>query len=217
MLEGRRVRNEPPVYPVALRLEGVPCLVVGAGHVAVRKVTSLIECDAKVTVIAPRMCPEMERLRATLLPREYEAGDAEHYRLVITATGLPEVDRAVFRDCELAGVLVNAADDVEACRFFVPSVLRRGPVTVAVSTAGTSPFLAGWIRRRIAEVVGPEFATVAAILGDARQALRRAGRSTETADWSSLVDEKLISTVAAGRDHEARQRVATWLAGELGV
>lgn len=209
--------NEPPVYPVALRLEGVPCLVVGAGHVAVRKVTSLLECEANVTVIAPQMSPEMERLPVTLLAREYEPGDAEPYRLVIAATGVPEVDRAVFRDCELAGVLVNAADDVEACRFFVPSILRRGPVTVAVSTAGTSPFLAGWIRRRIAGVVGPEFATVAAMLGDARQVLRRAGRSTEAADWGSLVDEKLISAVADGRDHDARQRVATWLAGELGV
>jgi siroheme synthase-like protein len=197
-------------------LEGVACLVVGAGRVAARKAASLLETGALVTVIAPAACGEIERLPVSLLRREYKTGDVRRYRLAIAATGVAEVDRAVFRDGEAAGVLVNAADNMEACRFFVPSHLRRGPVSVAVSTAGTSPFLAAWLRRRIGETVGPEFATVAALLGEARQALKDAGRSTERADWSSLLDESLVSAVAAGRQADARRRAASWLAGELG-
>lgn len=115
------------------------------------------------------------------------------------------------------GVPVNAVDDPEACRFFVPSVLRRGPVTVAVSTAGVSPFLAVWLRRRIAEVVGPEIAAVAELVGDARRALKEAGRSTESADWGSLVDEELVTVLAAGDDAQAQRRVEDWLARELAV
>jgi precorrin-2 dehydrogenase/sirohydrochlorin ferrochelatase len=135
---------------------------------------------------------------------------------VIAATGVAAVDRAVYQDAELNGVLVNGADDVEACRFFVPAVLRRGPVTVAVSTAGASPFLAGWLRNRIGEVVGPEFTQVAALVGQARRVLREAGHSTEGADWSSLMNEDFVSDVAAGREEEARTSVEGWLARELG-
>jgi len=203
------------VYPIALCLEGVPCLVVGGGPVAARKVATLLDCGAQVTVIAPRSCVELEHLAATLVPRKYEEGDVDRFRLVIAATGVVEVDRAIWLDAERAGVPVNAVDDPEACRFFVPSVLRRGPVTVAVSTAGTSPFLAVWLRRRIAEVVGPEIAAVAELVGEARRVLKESGRSSEGADWGSLLDEDLVSVVAAGNEAQARRRVEDWLAREL--
>ncbi len=215
MLGRGPMTSPPPVYPIALRLEGVPCLVVGGGRVAARKVATLLDCGALVTVIAPRSCPELERLAAHLVPRSYEEGDVNRFRLVIAATGVVEVDRAVWSDAERAGVPVNAVDDPEACRFFVPSVLRRGPVTVAVSTAGVSPFLAAWLRRRIAEVVGPEIAAVAELVGGARRALKEAGRSTEGADWASLVDEELVSVLAAGDDAQGRRRAEDWLAREL--
>jgi len=208
--------NRPAhLYPIALRVEGLACLVVGAGHVAARKAASLLECGARVTVIAPEVCAEIEEFNVALIRRPYEPGDAANYRLVVTATGVAEVDRAVFEDAEKAGVLVNAADNPEVCRFILPSVLRRGPVSIAVSTGGASPYLAVWLRRRIGEVVGPEFETVAAFLGEARQTLRRAGRSSQIADWSSLLDEDLVLLVAAGRLEEAGDRVNAWLGNEL--
>jgi precorrin-2 dehydrogenase/sirohydrochlorin ferrochelatase len=207
-------RAEPPLFPIAVRLENVPCLVVGGGRVAARKTGSLLECGAEVTVVAPRPCPEIEAMPVTLIRREYEAGEVANYRLVIAATGLSDVDGAVFRDGETAGVMVNAADDMASCRYFLPSVLRRGPVTVAVSTAGKSPFLASWLRRRLADVVGPEFSQLANLLGAARRELKEAGLSTEAADWSSLLDDDLLSALAAGRDLEARGRVARWLCAQ---
>ena len=89
-------------------------------------------------------------------------------------------------------------------------------MTVAVSTAGTSPFLGGWLRDRIGEDVGPEIAGVAELLGEARRVLKEAGSSTEGADWSSLLDEDLVSAVAAGHEEVARRRLEEWLACELG-
>lgn len=208
-------RAEPPLFPIAVRLENMPCLVVGGGRVAARKVASLLYCGAQVTVIAPRTCAEIEAMPVTLLRREYEAGEAGGYRLVITATGLSEVDRAVFQDGESRGVMVNAADDIASCRYFLPSVVRRGDVTVAVSTAGKSPFLATWLRRRLADVVGPEFAKIALVLGAARRELKQAGLSTESADWDSLVDDSLIAMMAAGRESEVQQRVMEWLDAQM--
>jgi precorrin-2 dehydrogenase/sirohydrochlorin ferrochelatase len=205
----------PTLLPISLRVKGLPCLVVGGGRVAARKVASLLECGAEVTVIAPEICAEIDQLSSRQIRRAYREGDAERYRLVITATGRPDVDRAVFRDGEATGVLVNAADDPDACRFYLPSLFRRGPVTIAVSTAGTSPFLAKWLGRRLAQVVGPEFAGVAVLLESARRELKRAGCPTESADWGSLLDDGLVTAVAAGRDVEARDRVKTWLEREL--
>lgn len=208
-------RPPPPLYPIIVRLEGLACLVVGGGRVAARKVASLLVCGAEVTVIAPQVCEEIESLPVTVVRRSYQHGDVAGFRLVITATGRGEVDREVFEDSEAAGLMVNAADNIEACRFFLPSLLRRGPVTVAVSTAGTSPYLATWLRRRIAQVVGAEFAAVAALLGEARGALKAAGRTTESADWESLLNDEFAAIVAEGRLEEARERVETWVVRAL--
>jgi precorrin-2 dehydrogenase/sirohydrochlorin ferrochelatase len=214
-----RPREDPtaiaPLYPIVLRLEGLACLVVGGGPVAARKAASLIECGARVTVVAPQHCAELERLSVTKLTRAYEPGEAADYRLVIAATGLSEVDTAVFEDGERAGVMVNAADNIEACRFFLPALLRQGPVTVAVSTAGSSPYLATWLRHRISRTVGPEFAQIASLLKNLRRALKDAGRSTETADWGSLLDEDLVTTLASGHDEQAKGRGEAWLVNQL--
>ena len=115
---------------------------------AARKVGGLLRCGARVTVIAPAFCDAMTQLTPlTLERRPYAPGDAAGYRLVVTATGIPAVDGAVYADAEAAGVWVNSADDVAHCTFILPSVHRDGPVSVAVSTGGTSPALAALAAR----------------------------------------------------------------------
>ncbi|MGH8919120.1 MAG: precorrin-2 dehydrogenase/sirohydrochlorin ferrochelatase family protein, partial [Actinomycetes bacterium] len=130
-------------YPVSLVVASRPCLVVGGGMVAARKVEGLVRSGAAVTVVAPQVAPSIEQLAATsgvvIERRAYRAGEAAGYRLVITATGLPEVDAAVAADAGAGGVWVNSADDPEHCTFLLPAVHRDGPVTVAVSTGGASP------------------------------------------------------------------------------
>lgn len=206
-----------PPYPVVLRVEGRPCLVVGGGPIAARKVTDLFECGADVTVVAPDIDPSIEALEASaehhdgrlrVERRPYSAGEAAGYRLVVTATGIPEVDRRAAADAESAGIWVNSADDADHCTFFLPSVHREGAVSVSVSTGGASPALAAWLRRRIGESLGPHLGDLAELLEDGRAALRTAGRPTSSVDWTALLDGQLPVLVRDGRIDEARAVIA---------
>jgi len=214
------------LYPVSLSLAGRPCLVVGGGQVAVRKAAGLLGCGAVVTVVAPsidpafgslarcsagsavagpaRACPGTPTGTVTVVRRRYERGEAARYRLVITATGIADVDRTVAADAEAAGVWVNSADDMENCSFLLPSVHRDGPVTIAVSTSGASPALAAWLRRQIAEILGPNLGVLAELLREARRRMHAKGRSTESIDWPAILDGPLPGLVTTGDVEGAR-------------
>lgn len=191
-------------YPVVLRLAGQPCLVVGGGAVAARKAAGLVECGAVVTVVAPEIDPAIEALGVAVERQVYEPGLAARFRLVVTATGVAEVDRAVADDAERAGVWVNSADDPQHCTFIVPSVHRDGTVSIAVSTGGASPALASWLRRRLGQEAGPGLGRLAELLEEARRRVRAEGRSTTSIDWAALLDGDLPGLVAAGDLEAAR-------------
>lgn len=198
-------------YPVSLLVAGRRALVVGGGPVAARKVAGLVECGARVTVVAPDVVAEIDA-RATVGAlsverRRYRRGEVADYRLVVAATGLPEVDRAVAADAEAAAIWVNCADDADHCTFFLPAVHRDGPVTVTVSTGGSSPALAAWLRRKAAAALGPGLGTLCGILDRARRRLREEGRSTSEVRWDELLDGALPELVAGGRLDEARRMV----------
>jgi precorrin-2 dehydrogenase / sirohydrochlorin ferrochelatase len=200
------VAHVAPPYPVSLVVADRPCLVVGGGPVAGRKVESLLTCGARVTVVAMGVTEAIRSMtgRLTVEERPYRSPEAAAYRLVVTATGVPEVDRVVAADAEAAGVWVNSADDVVNCTFTLPAVHRQGPVTVAVSTGGASPALAGWLRDRVAEAIGPDVAVLAELLGEARRRLRAAGVSTESIEWTAILDRQVVPLVRQGRIDEAR-------------
>ena len=121
-----------------------------------------------------------------------------------TATGDPSVDGAVVADARAAGVLVNSADGDRPGTVRLPAVLRRGPVTVAVSTGGASPALARWLRDRIAGSLPPGLETVAELVDEARAERRGSGRPTDSVDWAALLDDVVLPLVEAGRIDEAR-------------
>jgi precorrin-2 dehydrogenase / sirohydrochlorin ferrochelatase len=176
-------------YPVFLALDGVPVLVVGAGPVAARKVAGLAEAGAAVRVVAADVGPDLDRdLVAELHQRPYEPGDLDGVRLVMTATGDPDVDASVAADATAAGIWVNAADQPADCTFILPAVARNGSLTVAVSTDGSSPALARRLRDRAAALLTDETAALAGELARRRAAVRAAGGSTEDVDWSELID-----------------------------
>jgi siroheme synthase-like protein len=160
-----------------------------------------------VTVVAPSFGPDME----TLVPRlhgverrAYRRGDAASFRLVVTATGRPEVDGAVYEDAEGAGVWVNSADDRAHSSFILPAVHRDGAVTVAVSTGGLSPALSSWLRDRLAAECGEGVGVLAQLLGEARAALLRSGLRTDSVDWAGLLDGPLPDLVRSGDLDNAR-------------
>ena len=202
-----------PPYPVALRVEGRRCLVVGGGPVAARKAADLVHCGADVTLVAPVTDPTLDELARdptgpgtlVLRRRPYRRGEAARFRLVVTATGIAEIDRAVAADADAAGVWVNSADDAANCTFFLPSVHRDGPISVAVSTGGASPALATWLRRRIGDEVGPGLGVLAGLLRSARERVKATGRPTQSVDWQALLDGPLPGLVRDGRMDEARE------------
>ena len=144
-----------------LDLEGRRCLVVGAGSVGLEKASGLVECGARVTVVAPRAIEGFAALDVELLTREYEPADLEGRFLVIAATSNEALNRRVFADAEARGLLCNVADVPELCSFILPAVHREGPIAVAVSTGGASPALAQLLRNRIATQIGPKEALAA--------------------------------------------------------
>jgi siroheme synthase-like protein len=145
--------TQPPLLPIFIKLTGRRCLVVGAGRVALQKVESLLQCGAKVEVVAPQAIEELQSLATTgtihLELREYSPDDLNEAFLVIAATNQPEVNRAVFNDANARNIPVNAVDDPPNCDFYFSSVVRRGDLQIAISTAGESPAFAQRLRQEI--------------------------------------------------------------------
>ena len=200
-----------PVYPVNLLLAGRRCLVVGGGAVAAQKIRGLLAADARVHVVAARVGPAVRGLDVTFEQRPYRRGEVAGYRLVVTTTDDPAVNRAVYLDGEEAGVWVNSADDPVNCAFILPAVVRRGPIQVAIGTGGRSPALATWLRRRFTDELGPEYLVLLELLGERRSSLRSAGVSTEGLDWQGVLDSGILDLVKAGNVEEARERLRACL------
>jgi precorrin-2 dehydrogenase/sirohydrochlorin ferrochelatase len=200
--------NPGAQYPVNLVLDGRRCLVVGGGVIALRKAEGLLACGAEVTVVAPAVD---DRLRAlpgvTVEERPYRRGEVAAYRLAIAATDSPEANAAVFADGEAAGVWVNGADDPVNCSFTLPSVLRRGPLMVTVSTGGRSPALSRWLRRRLEAEIGPEFEVLLDLLASERERLQAEGRSTEGPGWQNALDSDMLGLIRTGDITSARKHL----------
>jgi len=203
---------ESTQYPVNLVLEGRRCLVVGGGPIALRKIEGLLACGADVTVIAPAVDDRIRSLPGVRVEqRPYAPGDVAGYRLVVTATDDSAVNKAVYDDGEAAGVWVNSADDPLSCSFTLPSVVRRGPLTIAVSTGGHSPALATWLKGRFEAEIGPEYETLLELLSAERESLKSQGRSTEGLAWRKALESDMLALIRAGKVHEARERLQACL------
>jgi len=202
------------LYPVMLRLQDRAVLVVGAGAIATSKVASLLEAGARVTVVAPEVETELaeraDRGEIELLREEVAAHHLDHVWLVIGASGVETVDRWLADECDRRRIFLNAVDRPPACTFYVPSVVREDPILVAISTDGTSPALAGRLRRILGDALPPRVGELARLLGSFRgEAKARLATQRERKRlFTALLDGPLPDLVAAGRMEEARQLVA---------
>lgn len=140
-------------FPLFVDLKGVPCLVAGGGKVALRKTEALLACSPRLTVTAPQVLPaflDLERAgKLRLLRRTFRPEDLEGCFLAVAATGDRAVNRRIAQLCRDRGILVNAADDQSACTCKFPAAVRRGSLTIGVSTGGASPTAARFVKERI--------------------------------------------------------------------
>lgn len=141
------------MLPIFLKLDGRPCLVVGAGAIAAPKIDSLVRAGGVVKVVAPRVNPQVEAMAAAdaiaLHRREFLVSDLDGIFLVITGTDRQPVNHLVAEAARTRNILVNSVDDPPDCDFFYPSVVRRGDLQIAISTAGKSPALAQRLRQEV--------------------------------------------------------------------
>lgn len=161
------------LFPIFLKLASRPCIVIGAGHLAESKIDSLRTSEARITVIAPHASPRIAEQSAsgeiTWLARPYASGDLAGHFLVVAATNDPAVNRAVFHEATERGVLCNAVDDPPFCDFYFPSIVRRGDLQIAISTAGHSPALAQQLRKQLNEQLPLDLGDWLADLGNLRR------------------------------------------------
>ena len=196
-------------YPVFLELSGRPCLVIGGGDVAQRKVEGLLAAGARVVVVSPSLTPALEALRdvgrITQMAREYSPGDLRGYVLAIVATDDGAVNARVAQEGRNLGVWVNAVDDPQSCDFIVPSVVRRGDLVIAISTGGQSPALARRVREELEAIVPEEYAQLLELATQVREELRGRGVSADAALWNAALTPELRGLLAQGRWGEARR------------
>ena len=211
MKRGNRI---PPYYPIFLGLSGKRCVVVGGGQVALRKVRALLEHEAEVKVISPKLCPELAQMAEKgvimVLSRSYNDGDLEGAFIVIAATCDSEINRKVAEEAREKKILVNVVDDPEQSAFIAPSYLRRGALTIAVSTAGKSPALARKIRTRLEKDFGDEYASLALVIGEIRTELRRQRIKVNGDTWQEALDlDALTRMLRAGQREKAKATLLT--------
>jgi precorrin-2 dehydrogenase/sirohydrochlorin ferrochelatase len=204
-------------YPILLRLEGRRCVVVGGGKVAARKAKSLLECGAKVKVIAPELTPELAHLakngKIQYVGRSYRGTDIKGAFLVIGATDSEATNRRVWAEADKQGMLVNIVDRPELCSFTLPARFSRGPVTVAISTGGASPALARRLREILEEVIGPEFGKLATLLQSLREEVKEsyATEAERRQAWNRMLDSDVLSLLRQGKLKEAKARAKACL------
>jgi siroheme synthase-like protein len=204
-------------YPLYLEMNRRRCLVIGGGAVAERKIASLFEAGAEVTVISPDVTETVARWSKDgsiqLHARHYKRGDINGHELVFVATNDGSVNAQVHQDGKNEGVWVNAADDPDHCDFILPSVLRRGDLTVAVSSGGNSPALARTIREELESYFTQEYEQLAGLAAEARVELRKRSLSAPFETWRRALSGDVRQLLMRGEVARAKTR----LLKELGV
>lgn len=197
------------VYPISLLVEGKQTVIVGGGEVAERKVFSLLQAGASVRIVAPEATPRIASLAAegAIVWRQGEATDADiaDAFLVILATDDPDLNARMAAVAQGMGKLVNAVDQPEACNFFVPASVRRGPLVITVATGGASPALAKRIRREVETRFGPEYGELADLLARLRETVPKepCGQPKRARDWERVLDSPVLELLREGRRAEA--------------
>jgi precorrin-2 dehydrogenase / sirohydrochlorin ferrochelatase len=187
------------LFPAFIKLSDRACLVVGAGAIAEAKITSLLESNARVIVVAPVATQTARELAASgrivWLPRVFLPSDLEGIFLVVASTSSNDVNRAVYLEAQSRGILCNSVDDPPNCDFYFPAVVRRGALQIAISTSGESPALAQRLRQELEEGLDESFSEWVQLIGAARREIRASLPQTENR-------KQLLHGLASADSHE---------------
>ncbi len=197
MIRGRfPVKKAMRYYPIFADIVKRPCVVVGGGEVAERKVESLFSAGAAVTVVSPKVTKRLKALEKegviTIIKRKYKKGDLKGAFLAVSAADSKAANVGVYEEATELGILVNVVDDPPHCNFIVPSVVDRGSLLIAISTSGKSPYLAKTLRLELEKTIGVEYETFIEILGQVRNKLLKNGAN-------NVKKERVIKALVTSR------------------
>ena len=201
-------------YPVYIQLREQACVVIGGGKIAEGKVDGLLAVEAKVTVISPEITPRLQELakhnQIAYIARTYQPGDLTGAFIVICATDRAEINHQVWREASANNQLVNVVDDTPRCNFIAPSILRKGDLTIAISTSGKAPALAVRLKERLQRELGPEYGRFLELAGQLREPLAQHIPDFETrkALWYELVDSEILDVLARGDEGSAKEIIS---------
>jgi precorrin-2 dehydrogenase / sirohydrochlorin ferrochelatase len=211
----------PTCYPIALVLDGRPCLVVGGGEIADGKLDALLLAGAVVTVVSPEVRPRIAALAAdgqiTLHQRPYRASDLDGIYLALAATDDRPLNARVVTEARAVGILTQAVDDIPYCDFFAVAIVRRGDLQLGISTNGRSPAFARWMRERLDTEIPAEYGDLLAVLGDVRDRIKASGPIPAYEHWQAAITEDVIAALGAGDRETATARVYERVSAGIGA
>ena len=195
-------------YPVHLDIQNRNCLVVGGGSVGTRKVITLLDCGANVTVISPVVSHQLRDFATSgsikLRERPYQSGDLDGMFLVIGATDDEELNRQISNDADHLNTLCNIADRPEVCNFILPSIVQRDDLVITISTSGRSPAMAKKLRKTLESQFGKEYGVFLKLMGAIRKKLLSTSHKPEAHKplFEQLIDADLIAMIEKGKTAE---------------
>ena len=200
----------PNYYPIYIDLEDKPVLVVGGGTVALRKVTTLLQHGALVRIVSPKLVPELYDLvdnnKCKWVAREYASEDIEDAILVFSCTEKESVNFEVAQDSKALKRLINAVDDPKNCTFIVPSIMKRGDLTIAVSTGGSSPMAARLIREELEDIYGDEMRIYLELLHNWRKKIKQYLPMNKRQEfWNRVTDGEVLGLIKQGQLDQAKE------------
>lgn len=179
-------------YPIFLNMSNMPCVVVGGGRIAERKIVNLADHGAIVTVISPEVLPKIARLidakKISWTAQRYKSAHLRGARLAIAATNDPQVNTAVYQDAEKRGILVNSVDDPAHCRFIVPALGNCGDIQLAVVTGGGAPGISSLVRDELETVIGKKYSALVNELKKRRDRIRLLPHEKKRVFWDAILE-----------------------------
>ncbi len=200
------------LYPIFIEARGRRVLVIGGGNVGAEKVRGLLNAEAHITVVSPTLLAELEEHREAgrirHIAREYRESDLDDgYEWIMVATDDGAINAEVAAATRKRGIWVNAADDPRNCDFILPAVVRKGKITLAASTSGTSPALARRLREELDAYLTEDMPALADLLAEVRQEVRARDIKIESDTWQRAIDERLRVLLAQRKYEQAREHL----------
>lgn len=177
-------------FPVLVNLNKYRCLVIGGGEVACRKVLSLLEFNANITVLSPRFCKPLVDLskqnKIKIIPKAYSKEYLKNFGIVFCATDNETINKTVYQDCDKENILINTADNPALCDFILPANIKRGNLTISVSSQGTAPFYTKAIKEKIENLFTPVYTDIIKLAGEFRSQLLKNAELRKTKNKAKL-------------------------------